>query len=210
MAPKKQGKVGKDENTTEKKKRARTGVPDSGYETDPNGRPAAANAIGVVLNNELFECRVLVNGRRCGSRMFNEKVNIGNHNCKQHTGPKSAYKKGQAHGEKWPCTYGCKNRYHNNFHSLLAHARTAHDHRGESHGLKTASMKLRKERQKAHVNGGKYTGDIEDEEDDSYEEDSDDEDDDDWAGTPDRHDHDADNDQDPPGPSGTLPTGITT
>ncbi|OTA79123.1 hypothetical protein M434DRAFT_38377 [Hypoxylon sp. CO27-5] len=211
MGPKKQGKVDNDKNTTQKPKRARTGVPDPSYETDPNGRPAVANAIGVVLNNGFYECRVLVNGRPCGSRMINAKENIGSHSCKQHAGPGSAYKKDQAYGEKWPCTYGCENRHHNNFHSLLAHARTVHNHKGDSHGLKKASIKLRRKLQGACTNSGQDTGSTDDEEEDLHKEHSDDEDDEDHADSPSCRDPDADSDhQDSPGPSGILPIGITT
>ncbi|KAI0830426.1 hypothetical protein F5Y06DRAFT_307866 [Hypoxylon sp. FL0890] len=74
MAPKKRGNSGKRENPFKKPKPTKTGVPDSGYETDHNGQPAVLGVIGVVLNNGLFECRVHVEGQRCGARMINERT----------------------------------------------------------------------------------------------------------------------------------------
>ncbi|KAI0835030.1 hypothetical protein F5Y06DRAFT_306418 [Hypoxylon sp. FL0890] len=203
MAPKKRQNSKKSGNPSKKPKRARFGVPDSGYETDHNGQPAVPSVIGVVLNNGLFECRVHVEGQRCGARMINERPNIRSHYSKQHSGEGSAYKQGQALGWKWPCTYGCEYKFHENFHTLLAHARTVHNHQGESQSMKEASMELRKKLQ-GRGNDGQGEEDNDDDNDDN---DADD-DDSDLVPPPDRPDRHSYNDrQDPPDASGSLPSG---
>ncbi|KAI1134241.1 hypothetical protein F5Y05DRAFT_422806 [Hypoxylon sp. FL0543] len=205
MALKKRGS-GSKKDTPKKPTRARTGVPDSGYETDPNGQPAKA-AIGVVLNNGLFECRVLGKNGRCGARMKNAVPNIRSHHSKKHAGDHSAYLKGQARGSNWPCTLGCKTSFHQNFHSLLAHARTSHGFTGESQPLRENSMKLRERlrQQSRKARGEESSGDDDDDDDDGYDEDN--YDDDDYDDDDDSDGHPDNDHQDPPGASGSLPIG---
>ncbi|KAI1407731.1 hypothetical protein F5Y13DRAFT_195081 [Hypoxylon sp. FL1857] len=207
MPPKKSGNGGKRGSTSKNPpaKRARKGIPDSGYHTDHDAQPALSGTLGVVLNNSLFECRIPMNERPCGSRMKNKKHNIRSHLSQLHGGPHCAYSKAQATNNEWPCTYECEYTDYDNFHSFLAHARRIHGFRGESDGLKEASIKLRNKR-RAEANGRQDKSNAEDE-DDSNDHDADT--DDDYIPPPDRPDSDPKDDrQDPPGPSGSLPIGI--
>ncbi|KAI5923609.1 hypothetical protein F4810DRAFT_720185 [Camillea tinctor] len=113
--------------------------PAQAADIDQTGVPAHPLAYGQMLTNGLFQClERRQDNSVCYSQMKNTKKCIGSHRCKHHSGPGSAYQRGQAPvvgpagTEPIYCPILFCGSSVLNVHSLVQHLRSIHEWTGDS------------------------------------------------------------------------------